>query len=446
MCERNKYLIEKYIATFFFCSFFIILPLAFIDEKASRIFFYLCGYLSLLGIVINFKKCLFLFLTCKIIFPLLLMSLLYTVWSLLCELVSYVPQGTLFISGKRWFLAAAISSYAIFLYNHDIAQRTLIRQFCIFSLSAAFIIASVYGIWQHINASDRIVFAMNRATCAAYQYSALSLVLISVTIFNRLDLKKQYFIIILFGLLSVYVVFLTETRSAIIIHTLAIIMLILQVIFKERKLKLISLLLSILILVSIIYTNWNLISVLYNRTSQEVLLYQNGNDKTSIGARFTMWRVGVMTFINAPLGETQSSRNEKIVRFLHSEKNQNSDALRYLNVHLHNEIIQAGSLFGIYGVYILIFFYYTLIFNNNLYKIFLYNPITLLSLSALLYGLTDVILTSIEYVVIFSILLITSRLVCNEPRNSIKNIGYAIVQLGPFSSVLSQLLVRHSIC
>lgn len=134
-----------------------------------------------------------------------------------------------------------------------------------------------------------------------------------------------------------------------------------------------------------------------------------------------MWRVGVMAFINAPLGETQAFRNEKIVNFLHSEKNQNSDALRYLDVNLHNEIILAGSLFGIFGIYILGLFYYTLIFSNSLCKNFLYNPISLLTLTALLYGLTDVILTSIEYVVVFSLLLITSRLACNEPGNTIKD-------------------------
>ncbi|MGL9725090.1 MAG: hypothetical protein ACR5LH_17160 [Sodalis sp. (in: enterobacteria)] len=109
----------------------------------------------------------------------------------------------------------------------------------------------------------------------------------------------------------------------------------------------------ILTLASIIYTNWDLISLRYNRTSKEFSLYQQGNDKTSLGARFTMWRVGVMAFINPPLGETQAFRNEKIVDFLHFEKNQNSDALRYLNVHLHNGIIQTGSLFGIFGIYIL---------------------------------------------------------------------------------------------
>lgn len=420
MGQGNKMLMKKYTAILFFCSFFVILPLAFIDEKISRVSFYLCGYLGLLGIAINFRECLSSLLACKIILPVLLMSFLYTIWSLLCEMVSYNAQGTLFTPGKRWFVAAVISWYAVWLYNHDSAQRGLIRRYCIFSLLGAFIIASIYGIWQHIETSDRIVFAMNRPTGAAYQYSALSLVLMTVTLCDRLSLKKQYFIFTT-GLLSIYVIFLTETRSAMVIHTLAVSMLILHVVFKYKKLKSIPLVFIILTLASIIYTNWDLISLRYDRTSQEFSLYQQGNDKTSLGARFTMWRVGVMAFINAPLGETQASRNEKIVDFLRSEKNQNSDALRYVDVHLHNEIIQTGSLFGIFGICILGFFYYTLIFNNSLGKNFLYNSISVLSLTTLLYGLTDVILTSIEYVVVFSLLLITSRLACNEPGNAIKD-------------------------
>ncbi|MGL9725089.1 hypothetical protein [Sodalis sp. (in: enterobacteria)] len=163
------------------------------------------------------------------------MSILYTIWSLLCEMVSYNAQGTLFTPGKRWFVAAVISWYAVWLYNHDSAQRALIRRYCIFSLLSAFIIASIYGIWQYIETSDRIVFAMNRATGAAYQYSALSLVLMAVTLWDRLSLKKYF--IFTSGLLSIYVIFLTETRSAMVIHTLAVSMLILNVVFKCKKLK-----------------------------------------------------------------------------------------------------------------------------------------------------------------------------------------------------------------
>lgn len=258
MGQGNKESMKRYTAILFFCSFFVILPLAFIDEKISRVSFYLCGYLGFLGIAINFKECLSSLLTCKIILPVLLMSFLYTIWSLLCEMVSYNAQGTLFTPGKRWFVAAVISWYAVWLYNHDSAQRALIRRYCIFSLLGAFIIASIYGIWQYIETSDRIVFAMNRATGAAYQYSALSLVLMTVTLCDRLSLKKQYFIFTT-GLLSIYVICLTETRSAMVIHTLAVSMLILHVVFKYKKLKSIPLIFILLTLASIIYTNWDLI-------------------------------------------------------------------------------------------------------------------------------------------------------------------------------------------
>ncbi|WP_074012828.1 O-antigen ligase [Candidatus Sodalis sp. SoCistrobi] len=421
MSEKHKESMKKYIAKLFFCSFFVILPLAFIDEKASRISFYFCGYLGLLGIATNFRESLSSLSICKMILPLLLLSLLYSTWSLLCELVSHNAQGTLFTPGKRWFVAAVISWYAVWLYNQDRIQSAFIRRCCILSISVTFIIASIYGIWQYIETSDRIVFAVDRATGAAYQYSALSLVLIAVVICDKLSLKKKY-VIFSSGLLSIYVVFLTETRSVMFIHTLAVIMLILHVIFKDRKINSTPLLFIILTFASVIYSNWNVISLRYNQTKQEVSLYQHGNDNTSLGARFTMWRVGVMTFINAPLGETQYSRNKKIRNFLHSERNQNSDALKYLDVHLHNEIIQTASLFGIFGISILCFFYYTLIFSNGLCKRFPYNPISILSLSAMLYGLTDVILTSIEYVVVFSVLLLTSWLACyNKASNAIEN-------------------------
>ncbi|HBV39212.1 MAG TPA: O-antigen ligase, partial [Erwinia sp.] len=156
----------------------------------------------------------------------------------------------------------------------------------------------------------------------------------------------------------------------------------------------------------------NIISSRVETTQQEISRFNQGDDHTSLGSRFTLWQSGVVAIQENPLGQTQATRNT-IIRHWISTNHPGSFALDYIDVHLHNEFLQYTSLFGIFGFFILLFFFIRLIFDNGLAGVF-GNPISIMAISALLYGMTDVLLTSIEYVVVLSTLILLASVNGNK--------------------------------
>ena len=110
-----------------------------------------------------------------------------------------------------------------------------------------------------------------------------------------------------------------------------------------------------------------------------------------------------MAFEHAPLGETQYDRNNFIDAYLKQHGNSESWAKIYIKVHLHNEFIQFASLFGILGLGVLAAFFWVFILSE-IKRYRQITPITVMGFTTLLYGMTDVLMTSLEYIVIFSVL------------------------------------------
>jgi O-antigen ligase len=162
-------------------------------------------------------------------------------------------------------------------------------------------------------------------------------------------------------------------------------------------------------------SRWSMVQSRFAVTVSEYHRYEQGNDETSLGSRFTMWKMGVMAFKEHPFGQTETGRNQHIKQYLLDHNQPNSWAFLYIDVHLHNEFIQIGSLAGIFGVLTLLIFFGVLMFSNGVSG-FLLNPISMVALSTLLYGLTDVLLISGQYIVLFSIIILLSWLCCRSER------------------------------
>lgn len=378
-----------------------ILPLGFLNEKAGRVTFYWCSYLSAAGILLNIRAFKSMLAASKMAVAGFSLALLFTLWSLAALYLS-VPgeeNGILLTPAKRWFLASLIALYIAWSARQNIISKTVLYRLVWASLLAAFLLSSAYGIWQHLNGVVRITLGINRATMSAYAFSAMSLATIAM-LSQIPSLKIKYFSVILSSLLSVYITFLSETRSAMVIHTLLALLLLLNILWCDKKLKLIPVLFIIASVVAVLGLNRDIINTRLETTRLELSRYQQGNDNTSLGSRFTLWKMGLVTFAENPLGETQITRNTIILERLADIKPK-PYALSFINVHLHNEFIQYASLFGIFGVLMLAYFYITMIFFNGMKTSFI-NPVTIMTLSALLYGMTDVLLTSIEYVVLLT--------------------------------------------
>lgn len=386
----------------------LILPLGFIHEKASRISFYWCGYFSVAGILINFKEVRTTLTSAKIIIPGLLLAIMYTLWSLFVSLnkVPDIDNGLLFTPAKRWFLAAFIALFTLWGVKKEFFNRHQLSKLTWLSLSVAFILSSIYGIWQHINGVDRIVLGINRATMTAYAYSALALAM--MTMLTKINVFSiRFFAIIITCLLSIYIIMLTETRSAMFIHTFLSIAIVLNTLWREKLIKPLPIAAFFLAFIAIATFSKNIIYSRVNTTQQEIERFSQGDDHTSLGSRFTLWKSGLVAIQENPLGETQITRNT-IIRNWININHPNSFALEYIDVHLHNEFLQYTSLFGVFGFIILFFFFVRLIFNNGTRGIF-NNPVSIIVISTLLYGMTDVLLTSVEYIVLLSTLILLAH-------------------------------------
>lgn len=387
----------------------IILPTAFLDEKLSRVIFYWCGYLSIAGILLSIVNRKLTTMNTKLPTAYMIMFSIFFFWSTFSLLSNdNIPQ-LLFTPAKRWFIAAAISLYILNNEAQTHPQRTC--KIIITSMLIAFVLASAYGIFQSIQSNQRVVLGINRATLTAYAYSAFSLALISLLSVN---LKKmKYIILVSIIITSVCVIFITQTRSAMIIHPLLCSVLLLTSLYNDQKLNIKTIVLALIALLSVISLNKKVLINRFNSTIHEIQSYQSGNDYTSLGARFSMWKLGIISFNDSPWGQSESHRNKVINDYLEKNK-ENSFATDFINVHLHNEIVQYASLFGITGVSLLLFFYYMLIFKISTPKIT--GAIGVSGVSALLYGTTDVLFTSIEFIVVFSTTLTLSYFFINNFR------------------------------
>ncbi|MCX8956811.1 O-antigen ligase family protein [Erwinia psidii] len=406
---RNHSRHECLTRSLFIISFLLLLltlPLSFINEKSGRIIFYFCSYLSIFGILINSRKIKSIITSSKIVTPFFVLSAMYFIWSVIAKhhAIPGVDNGLLFTPAKRWFLATLISMFILWGIRQGIISKKWLYILTWSSLSAAFLFSSAEGIWQHINHIDRITLGINRATMTAYAYSAMALSLMTMLSQIRY-VPIRHVAIILTYLLSVYIIFLTETRSAMFIHIMLGLILTINALWQSKSFRIFPVIAIILSFVVIAILGKNIVESRFDTTKQEISRFNEGDDHTSLGSRFTMWKSGMVAITKHPFGETQITRNNIIRQWLNSSHNANSFALDYIDVHLHNEFIQYASLFGIFGVIALLFFYGRLLFDNSLVG-FLSNPVSLVVLSALLYGITDVLLTSVEYVVVFSTLIL----------------------------------------
>ncbi|MDM6891689.1 O-antigen ligase family protein, partial [Enterobacter cloacae] len=144
-----------------------------------------------------------------------------------------------------------------------------------------------------------------------------------------------------------------------------------------------------------------LISPKIQQTQNEITKYQKGHDATSLGARFSMWNVGIMTGLAHPLGQSIESREIWAKQYVKEGHAHVAAALGYMRIHLHNEFIEKYSLQGIPGLAVLLFFYVSMI----VYAMTNRNGLLLTAmLLLLLYGLTDVMLLSSEALIFFTTL------------------------------------------
>lgn len=370
----------------------------FFDEKIARISFFVASYISIAGLILYRPRMTRENISFSIALALLGLSKLF--WFI----IEYVgnPKFDIYNSylatGKRMLLAIFIAWFLISLKKYYVDKSTkFIKWFFI----AAFVVACSLGLYQHATGVTRIDFYQGRATDAAYMFAALSVAVIIILAYD-----SHYKLSLLFGfvafLLAMWLIFLTGTRNVIATFPIVIITVGL---LKLRHLgwrALVILLVAASLLLLVGYSS--IIKPKFERTLSEIDSFSqtNGNEVTSLSTRLSMWRVGIACFLEHPWGMSQEDRITWFKQYV-DEHHTDSASLAYVNVHLHNEVIETASLQGIQGL-LALFFFYGVILCNAWRR---HNAVMLsIALVVIISGLTDVIFISRDQCIFFPLMFI----------------------------------------
>lgn len=372
----------------------------FFDVKTAKVSFYWAFYFAMFGILYDFQQL-------KknywwIIAPMALLGLSDVIW-FACFYIGN-PDFDKFDgylnSGKRFILAAIIGYYLLSITpRYKEASRSLVK----IALILTFVIASAVGIYQYFYIPGRVDFFLGRATNAAYDYSVLSAALIFMLVYENVNRRTLLSGIIIFAV-SYFIIFQTETRNVIATYPLLIIFV---GFVKLRHLgwkPLLSVLLCIGLVMAIGYNK--VIKPRITATINEFNLYteDNGNEQGSLTSRLAMWNIGISLLAEHPLGNSREQRWQYALDYV-EQHNSDRSALRFIkDVHLHNEVIDVGSLMGVQGIIVLLFFYlsplgYAWCTRNP--------PLFAAMLGIILCGLTDVLLSSREQAIMLNLLIIS---------------------------------------
>lgn len=370
----------------------ISLMLVLISSGKQREFFYIAIYASIIGLAFEYKK-----ITLRpfsIALPILLIGLLNLIWYMVYE---YHNEGInvysdYFGASKKLILASILVFYLDRFKTY--VDKAIFQKYFLYATGLGFVFATDYALWQALHGMTRVEMATNRATLSAYLYSVLSLAFV-----YSLYLKQNIKLYVLAGftvLLSYFIILLTGTRAAMGLYLILAIVLTL---YHFRRIHLKSTLIFLSIVAGIVIVSYKpLILPKIQQTQVEVESYQKGDDATSLGARFSMWSVGIQNGLAHPLGQSVEDREVWTQQYVKNGHPHLASALDYIRVHLHNEFIEKYSLQGIPGLAILFFFYISMI----VYALKNRNGLLLTTmLLLLLYGLTDVILLSSEALIFF---------------------------------------------
>ncbi|WP_213989776.1 glycosyltransferase [Sodalis sp. dw_96] len=381
-----------YLASFILAVLSVVFTL--ISTGKQRELFFFSFYLSLFGLFVERKN--IRWPKMDLSYAIILIGVVKIIWTLFLYRHKHTC-GLGFIqlnSGKKLIVGGVLIFY-ITQYSHYLVNFNY-RKYMLSGFALAFMLATAFGIYQIYHGMDRIALSTNRATIAAYIYSALSILLIYLLLTfknsfnNHIATTAVIFI-------SFLIIIMMGTRAAILAHLL---MIFLMMLFHFRKIYLKPLLIVMALLglgVGMSYGKY--IKPKIEQTDTEIMLYQSGNDQSSLGSRFSLWYVGLNIFSQHPFGNTAEERHVQAAEIIAHDPN-NKTAMEYIDTHLHDELLEAASLQGIVGFLTVLFFYVYIVAQSLVKK---NTPMLLIGCCIIVYGLSDVLLISSESLLFFMV-------------------------------------------
>lgn len=384
-----------------------------LDIPVGRKIFYACGYLSIIGILV---KCIYAKHSFKkqnllVASSILLFGLANILWVIIYKPAeNYSPIYSVFMNiGKILILSAFL-----YLFISDSKQKnnTLISAVVIISLIMDF---CVY--YQHFKLGHvRAELGTEKATIAAYIISIISSLGLSAILETKH--KSKFYLSFFLFIMGFTAIILTQTRAAILFFPLISLLSIVinKNISKATVIKASGVFIIIIIACGFIFKDK--LTSRYHDITNDWSQYQKNNSDTSVGARFAMAIVGLKSGVDSPLGQSAEDRAERVMQIVTLDKTLYG-ANQYVNIHLHNEVIDTFSLKGIFGTIILLFFYISITYGSMRPHL---NIMTLsVILSTIVYGISDVLFFSKEFTITFILCLVISILINNSTNNVVNH-------------------------
>ncbi|KFX13633.1 O-antigen ligase domain-containing protein [Pectobacterium atrosepticum] len=276
----------------------------------------------------------------------------------------------------------------ILLTALHISQKN--RQQPLFYIIAICVLTLSYAFYQSLfSGMHRIALVFGTATSAAYFLTFIGA--LSAQALLKLDSAYKYYLYLGHFLLVTIAIFLTETRAAIFVYPIVGATILLSEVRHNKRLFIKAFIGSSATILLCLFLFQDTLHQRISDLINDIHSYSMNNSMTSVGARIAMYQSGIEAGEEALLGQSAEQRAEHIIAQAKQES-ELSGALRYLNVHLHNEVIDAFSLKGLPGAILLVLLYAALFYFS--FFVLRSHLSAALLFALLMYGLSDVILYS----------------------------------------------------
>jgi len=219
------------------------------------------------------------------------------------------------------------------------------------------IIMVAYAWYQYVELGlQRVEFSLGggtSATGAAYTVAFLSTYIMMVLQHSRMRFKDLLILVHFFVTFIILVT--TGTRAAIMVYPIIFAGLLCIRCYKQRHIPWKGIAVLLLAFMAGAFMMKDNLVKRYNDLNKDVSAYEKENSNTSVGARFAMWKSGLIASEHNYLWQSTDQRNT-LIRQAVKEDPSLSGALSHIRGHLHNEFVEAVSTKGPSGVLLYVCF------------------------------------------------------------------------------------------
>lgn len=296
-------------------------------------------------------------------------------------------------------ITGAVLIFAMGTLRNSWGKKTLLMAKCLIVIG--FFYTSCTALYHHIQTPNIRLQINTVSTMAAYIYVLQSL--LTIYAISLINSRYRPWVIAVVILVTMWIILLTETRSSLALYPV-----ILLLIFCRRRYLPIKMMLAlcatVLLFASITSHFFQNTTERITGTFLELDNYKNGDGNSSLGARISMWKAGIDAITHHLGGQNATERLAITTDYINRHEGGNPEALRNLPFHLHNDVIEAGSLQGIIGILALLVFY-ILVFHATRINAAT-KPILLLVLfPTIVIGMVDTLFIDLRYVTNLTLLL-----------------------------------------